>query len=222
MPHLPAIIFDLDGTLADTAPDLLAALNHCVRDHGFSEFSLDEIGHLVGHGSVAMIKRAFALHDMPLAEDLLKELHREFLVHYEANIATHSKLFAGVPDLLDALLGDGHTLCVCTNKYEGMARQLLAKLGLMSKFAAVTGGDTFAFRKPDGRHLTETLALAGASSGIMIGDTVTDADAAKNAEMPLILVDFGYSGEPVANFTPDVILSDFNEGHAAIRALMQG
>ena len=108
-----AIIFDLDGTLADTAPDLLASLNHCVRDHGFPIFTLDEIGHLVGQGSVAMIKRAFALHDTALSEDLLKQLHAEFLEHYEANIAVHSKLYPGVLDLLDRLeTNANHNICM--------------------------------------------------------------------------------------------------------------
>ncbi len=221
MTDLPAIIFDLDGTLADTAPDLLAALNHCVRDHGFEEFTLKEIGHLVGQGSIAMIRRGFALHETPLSNDLLSELHKEFLAYYEANIAIHSRLFDGVTDLMDVLAEDGHKLCICTNKYEGMARKLLGELGVAERFAAITGGDSFDFRKPDARHLAETLKLAGAARGIMIGDTVTDADAAKNAKMPLILVDFGYSAEPVTAFLPDAILSDFTEGHAAIKALLK-
>lgn len=216
---MPAIIFDLDGTLADTAPDLLAALNHCVRDHGFAEFTLNEIGHLVGQGSVAMIRRGFALHDTPLPDELLHELHQEFLVYYEANIADHSRLFDGVSELLDRLEEDGHKLAVCTNKYEGMARLLLDRLGIAGRFAAITGGDSFDFRKPDGRHLTETLRLAEASSGIMVGDTITDANAAKNAQMPLVLVDFGYSSEPVSTFEPDAILSHFSEGYAAITRL---
>lgn len=143
-----AIVFDLDGTLADTAPDLLAALNHCVRDHGFGEFTLAEIGHLVGHGSIAMIRRAFELHDTHLPDSLLDELHREFLAHYEDNMAVHSRLFDGASDLLDQLAGDGFQLAVCTNKYEAMARRLLDQLGVLGYFAAVTGGDTFEFENP--------------------------------------------------------------------------
>ena len=220
MNELPAIIFDLDGTLADTAPDLLAALNHSVRDHGFPEFTLHEIGHLVGQGSIAMIRRAFALHELPLGDELLSRLHKEFLVHYEANIAVHSKLFPGALDLMDALASDGHKLCVCTNKYESMAKRLLEDLKVSPYFSAVTGGDTFEFRKPDGRHLRETLALADAARGIMIGDTITDADAAKNAGIPLILVDFGYSPDPVSSFSPDRVLSHFNQGYEAVKALV--
>jgi len=213
------IIFDLDGTLADTAPDLLASLNHCVRDHGFPIFTLEEIGHLVGQGSIAMIKRAFALHETDLSDALLKELHSEFLTHYEDNIAGHSKLFDGIPALLDALQSDGHPLCICTNKYEGMARKLLEELRINDRFASITGGDTFEFRKPDGRHLEQTLQLANCNRGIMVGDTITDADAAKNASMPLILVDFGYSAEPVSTFEPDAILSHFDQAYAAIAKL---
>ncbi|MGB7286600.1 MAG: HAD-IA family hydrolase [Salaquimonas sp.] len=211
-----AIIFDLDGTLADTAPDLLASLNHSVRNHDFPIFTLNEIGHLVGQGSIAMIKRAFDLHETQLDETLLKQLHSEFLIHYEANIATNSQLYPGILPLLDQLQEDGHSLCICTNKYEAMARKLLDALGVIGRFASITGGDSFEFKKPDARHLTETLKAASKNKGIMIGDTITDANAAKNAQMPLILVDFGYSGEPVSNFEPEVIISHFNECHSAI------
>ncbi len=219
MPQNTAIIFDLDGTLADTAPDLLASLNHCVRDHGFETFTLNEIGHLVGQGSIAMIKRAFELHNKDLGEELLKTLHQEFLVHYEANIAVHSRLFPGIPDLLNDLDSDGHLLCICTNKYEGMARKLLNELGVYSRFAAITGGDSFEFKKPDARHLLKTLEIAERTKGIMVGDTVTDAHAAQNAKMPLVLVDFGYSAEPVSTFNPDVIISHFDEAYNAIVSL---
>lgn len=214
-----AIIFDLDGTLADTAPDLLASLNYCVKGHGFPIFTLDEIGHLVGQGSIAMIKRAFALHETPLCAPSLQELHCEFLAHYEANISVHSKLYPGTLELLNRLTRDGYTLCVCTNKYESMARKLLTELAIIDRFASITGGDSFEFRKPDARHLTQTLAMANKTLGIMIGDTITDANAAQNAKMPLILVDFGYSSEPVEALHPDVIISHFNECFDAIKKL---
>jgi phosphoglycolate phosphatase len=214
-----AIIFDLDGTLADTAPDLLAALNHAVKDNNFPAFTLDEIGHLVGQGSIAMIRRAFALHNTPLTEELLGNLHNSFLAYYEQHIAIHSELYPGVLTLLDKLENDGHTLCVCTNKYEGMARKLLTELNIIGRFTSITGGDSFEFRKPDARHLFETLALGKKSKGIMIGDTITDADAAKNAKMPLILVDFGYSSENVSSFSPDAVISHFDEAYDAIIGL---
>ncbi len=219
MKHETAIIFDLDGTLADTAPDLLSALNVAVKDHDFPVFTLNEIGHLVGQGSIAMIRRAFALHDTPLSEELLADLHKSFLISYEQNIAVHSRLYPGVLSLMDRLRDDDHVLCVCTNKYEGMARKLLAELGILDRFAAVTGGDSFEFRKPDARHLYETLKLAKKVKGIMIGDTITDADAAKNASMPLILVDFGYSPEPVKLFNPNAAISHFDEAYQAIAGL---
>jgi phosphoglycolate phosphatase len=217
--HETAIIFDLDGTLADTAPDLLASLNHAVKDHSFQTFTLNEIGHLVGQGSIAMIKMAFELHETDLSDDLLGELHTSFLAHYEQHISVHSELYPGVLPLLDQLQSDGHTLCVCTNKYEAMARKLLSELNIIDRFSSITGGDSFEFRKPDARHLSETLRLANKSKGIMLGDTITDANAAKNAEMPLILVDFGYSAEPVSNFSPNAIISHFDQAYEVITGL---
>lgn len=215
-----AIVFDLDGTLADTAPDLLAALNHCVRDHGFGEFTLAEIGHLVGHGSIAMIRRAFELHDTDLPDDLLSELHRGFLDYYEDNMAIHSRLFDGAGELLARLADEGFPLAVCTNKYEGMARKLLDEFGVLDRFAAITGGDTFDFRKPDARHLEYTIELCNASNGVMIGDTITDATAAKNAGRPLILVDFGYSSQPVGKLGADHIVSHFSQVPGAIEKIL--
>ena len=215
-----AIVFDLDGTLADTAPDLLAALNHCVRDHGFGEFTLAEIGHLVGHGSIAMIRRAFEVHDTRLPDDLLAELHRGFLDYYEDNMAIRSRLFDGAGELLARLAEEGFPLAVCTNKYETMARKLLGELGIGDCFAAITGGDTFEFRKPDARHLERTIDLCNASNGVMIGDTITDASAAKNAGRPLIMVDFGYSSQPVSEMGANRVISHFSEIPEAIGEIL--
>lgn len=218
-----AIIFDLDGTLADTAPDLLAALNHSLADHNFPPFGLAEIGHLVGHGSVAMINKAFELQGRHLEEQMLNELHQQFLVYYEANIAANTRLYPGALNLIEDLQNAGHPLFVCTNKYEAMAKKLLDELQIASKFSAVSGGNTFEFRKPDGRHLTHTLALSGHNSpnAIMVGDTITDANAAKDAGLPLILVDFGYSETPVSTFQPDAVISHFDDGLGEIMRLVQ-
>jgi phosphoglycolate phosphatase len=216
-----AIIFDLDGTLADTAPDLLAALNHSLEGHGFPVFNLSEIGHLVGHGSISMIRKAFELHGQHLEDNILADLHRRFLAYYEENMAVHTRLYTGALELIDALDANGHPLFVCTNKYEAMAKKLLGELSIGERFKAVTGGDTFAFRKPDGRHLTQTLVMGGhgPANAIMIGDTITDADAARNAGLHLVLVDFGYSETPVSGLKPDAVISRFSDGAAAIAML---
>jgi len=219
--NLPAIIFDLDGTLADTAPDLLAALNHSLLDLGFPKFGLEEIGHLVGHGSIAMIRKAFELHNQELDETTLNRLHQLFLTYYEENIAGETVLYPGALQLLEDLQKARYPLFVCTNKYESMALRLLKELDILPMFKAVSGGNTFEYRKPDGRHLTSTLSLGkhDTSNAIMIGDTITDASAAKNAGLPCLLVDFGYSEIDVSTFSPNGILSHFDQGLTEIAKL---
>lgn len=221
MNHKPAIIFDLDGTLAHTAPDLIAAHNHCLSEQNFSEMTLEQMGHRVGLGSIAMIKHAFELEQKPLDDALLMALHHKFLDYYQEHIADHTELFPGALKLLQRLQHEDFKLCICTNKTVGLARTLLKELELDETFHAVTGGDSFDFKKPDPRHLYETITIAGCKNGIMIGDTVNDAEAAKNAEIPLMLVDFGYSDTPVATFNPDSIISHFDEAYDTIISLTE-
>ena len=222
MNEKPIVIFDLDGTLADTGPDLLSALNHCLKPEGFVELKVSHLGHIVGQGSLAMIAKAYEINNQPLSNDKLTNLHRKFLDFYGSNLAKETKLFPQVLELLDQLKSNGFELCVCTNKYEKMARKLLDKLMIGQYFSSVTGGDTFKFRKPDARHLTETMKLSDSNShtAIMIGDTVSDSKAAKNASLPVILADFGYSEKPVIELEPDAVISSFNQCYDHIERLI--
>lgn len=206
-----AVIFDLDGTIADTRPDLVAALNACLRPHGFREVAVREIGHAAGHGSLAMIDAACRMQDRVISPEERIAAQQRFLAHYEANIAVDTRLFPGIEKTMDYICSLGMELAVCTNKPERLALQLMGALGIRDRFAAITGGDTFAFRKPDGRHLTATLERADANRGLMVGDTVTDLDAARSADMPVVLVDFGYSSVRVDTLGPDAIISHFDQ-----------
>ena len=209
----PLIIFDLDGTLADTAPDLLATLNRIIGPHGIDPVLRLNLGHLVGQGARVMIQRAFEDNGRDLADDLLDNLFDQFLEDYSANIAVHTKLFEGVEAAMDNLQAMGYGFAVCTNKTEALARQLLSELKIQHRFDAITGRDTFPFCKPDGRHILETVSLASAdkNQSIMIGDSVTDTTAAKNAGISSVVVSFGYSSQPVTELAADRIIDHFEE-----------
>lgn len=224
MPHSPIAIFDLDGTLADTAPDLMVALNHAVELVGFSPLTRDDIGHLTGHGSLAMIDRAIALNNASPDETVRTQLQKRFLDFYVANICKKTRLFGGAEALLEALGAQGFVLAVCTNKPEAMARQLLGELGLAEMFAAVTGGDSFDYRKPDGRHIARTIELAGGdpAHAIMIGDTITDVKAARAAGIAIGVVDFGYSETSVETLKADAVISNFHGAEQTIKTLLTG
>lgn len=221
MREKPAIIFDLDGTLADTAPDLIAALNHCLRPLNLPEIDRSTMNHLIGQGAMVMIQKALSHHNVSVTDEAVKGMHAEFLDHYERNIATHSKLFDGVLDTIENFKASGNAVCICTNKYEKLARRFLTEMRVTSLFDSITGGDTFAFRKPDGRHLVETARMAGAipDASIMIGDSINDAQAAHDAGMKLVLVDFGYTDQSVTTMGADLIVSDFNGSAEKIMAL---
>lgn len=217
----PLIVFDLDGTLVDTAADLLGALNASLALEGLGPRPISEVGHLVGHGARAMVERGLILHGRALMPDLVERLVQGFLAHYAANIAVDSRPYPGVLAAMDRFDEAGWDMAVCTNKAEGLARQLIGGLGLTHRFKAITGGDTFSFKKPDARHLTETIARAGGSvdDSVMIGDSRTDIDAAKNAGIPVVAVSFGYSDMPVAQLGPTVVIDHFDALWDAVAGL---
>jgi phosphoglycolate phosphatase len=209
----PTIVFDLDGTLIDTAPDLLASLNHCLSIAGLDAAEAAAFRAELGMGSRAMLERAYATARRAFLEGELDRLQKTFLDHYAAGIPGLSAPYAGVPNALDRFAGAGYALAICTNKMERNARALIEGLGLMPRFAALTGADTFAFRKPDPRHLTETIALAGGdpARAIMIGDSKTDIHTAQAAGIPVIAVDFGYTDRHVREYEPSHVVSHFDE-----------
>jgi phosphoglycolate phosphatase len=209
----PTLVFDLDGTLADTAPDLLASLNHCLALEGIEPVDPVTLKSYVGHGARVMIERAFTARQRPLAIAKLDGLQAEFLKHYIAEMPGRTVLYPGVPRVMQEFAGLGYALAICTNKLEGMSVRLLEGLGVAGQFAAICGGDTFAYRKPDPRHLIDTITRAGgsASRAVMIGDSRTDIDTAKAAGVPVIAVDFGYSDRHVREFEPSRVISHFDE-----------
>jgi phosphoglycolate phosphatase len=209
----PIIVFDLDGTLVDTAPDLLDSLNHSLDAGGAALTDLQGFHQYVGQGGRVMIERAYGAQQKALLAAEHDRLFSLFLDHYDSNIPGRSQPYPGVLAALDRLAKAGFLLAVCTNKPERFSRKLLAGLGMTASFAAICGADTFAFRKPDPRHLTETIAMAGgdAARAVMVGDSRTDIDTAKAAGIPVVAVDFGYTDRHVREFEPSVVISHFDE-----------
>lgn len=209
----PTIVFDLDGTLVDTAPDLLDSLNHSLVAGGLVAAEAAALYGFVGHGGKVMIEKAFAAQNRPLAGTEHDRLYDLFVEHYSNNMPGKSLPYPGVLAALDSFTDAGYLLAVCTNKFEMMAVRLLTELGIAHRFAFISGQDTFPFRKPDPRHLTETIARAGGDRdhALMVGDSRTDIDTAKAAGIPVVAVDFGYTDRHVREFEPSAIISHFDE-----------
>ena len=208
----PLAVFDLDGTLVDTAPDLAASLNHCLGSVGLERLELGVVRPHAGHGARVMLREAYKLAGRDLPDTEMDRQFDRFLAYYVDHIADESQPFPGVIAALDRLEAAGWRLAICTNKYEELAVKLLGELGLAPRFAAICGADTFPRRKPDPLHLTETIARAGgtASNAVMIGDTSTDTDTAFNAGVPSILVDFGYAPDEAARARATVIIDSYD------------
>jgi phosphoglycolate phosphatase len=209
----PVVVFDLDGTLVDTAPDLVASLNHAVTQAGLAPVTYDDLTHLVGHGAKAMIERTFTLRGKALSTVDLDWQMKEFVDFYHGSMPGDSIPYPGVIAAMDRLSAAGYTLAVCTNKLEMLAKSLLEGLGLTSRFAAITGGDTFDVRKPDAQHLLSTIRLAGGDpqKSVMIGDSLNDILVARNADVRSIGVPFGYSDVPVESLRPDLVMHHFDD-----------
>ena len=207
------VVFDLDGTLIDTAHDLVASLNHTIGLEGLDPVGYGDLTYLVGHGGQVMIKRAFALRGRDISDDDLQRMLGVFVDHYAEAMPGVSVPYPGLTEAMDRLADSGHRLAVCTNKMEGLARRLIEGLGLTTRFAAITGGDTFAVRKPDAEHLLGTIRLADANPKrtVMIGDSLNDMLVARNANVPSIGVPFGYSDVPVAELEPNHVIAHFDE-----------
>ena len=219
------IIFDLDGTLVDSNRDLIPALNKATESEGLPPIAMKDVGHVVGQGALQMISRSFEFHgrDLEFGGAKHKRLFQLFLDHYDAHIADETVFFPGALKSLDDLSASGWQLAVCTNKFEAFARKLLSELGEVERFPVITGGDTFAVKKPDAGHLIETARLAHVEADrcIMVGDSINDIAAAKAANIPVIAVDFGYTDVPVSELDPDAVISHFDELAGAIAQLAE-
>ncbi len=221
MNDVRTLVFDLDGTLAETAGDLIGALNVVLDSDGIEAVPVSAARSLLGAGGRALIERGYARAGRELSTAKLDALFADFLAHYNAHIADNSWLFPGVEACLDAFASEGWRLAICTNKLEHSSKLLLGKLGVAEKFAFICGQDTFGVAKPDPRPLVETIRSSGGqtSAAIMVGDSVTDIKTARAAKVPVIAVDFGYTDIPVTELGPDRVISHFDELLAAVRAL---
>ena len=199
------VIFDLDGTLVDSAPDLADALDRLLTDMRLAPLGLDRVRKLIGHGVAELVRKGLAARGvLPEPPDLALAVQR-FLGTYTANLSRKSRPYPGTTEVLDTLRQSGWRMVVCTNKLESSARQLLHDLGLLSAFALVAGPDTFGVAKPDPAHLLGCLPHDNPASrpAIMIGDSEVDIAAAKAAGLPVIAVTWGYAQGSLAELAPD-------------------
>lgn len=217
----PTIVFDLDGTLIDTAPDLVDTLNVVFSREGWPPVPYETARNQIGGGARAMIVRGVAAEGIKVAPAKLEQLFADFIAHYSEHVADRSRPFPGLTEALDELASRGCRLAVCTNKLERLSVLLLKQLKLADRFAAICGQDTFGMQKPDPEVLRRTIAVAGGdlTDAIMIGDSATDIRTARAAGIPVIAVDFGYSDRPVSEFDPDRIISHFAQLQSAIAAI---
>lgn len=215
-----AILFDLDGTLIDTAPDLAAAVDHALISQGRPAVGLDAVRDMVGDGAAVMVARGLEATGGQ-TEALFEAALKAFYDHYAVHFADRSRPFPGLLECLKRLRAAGHKLAVCTNKHERFALPLLEALDMTRYFDAITGGDSFAFRKPDPRHLAGTLERLGPGIGwaAMIGDSRNDIEAARAARMPSVAVTFGYTTIPVRELGAGRVIEHFDELEAALDEL---
>jgi len=221
-PASPLIVFDLDGTLVDTAPDLIGSLNAILTREGMSPLPLASARNMIGGGARKLLERGLEAEGRNVAPAEMERLLEDFIAHYADHIADHSRPFEGLETALDQLSARGCLLAVCTNKREWLSRRLLDQLALSSRFAAVCGADTFGVAKPDPTILRQTVARAGGqiSSTIMVGDAGTDVGVARRAGVPVIGVTFGYTEVPIEQLNPDVVISHMRELPGAVAGLV--
>jgi len=208
MPKSPTIVFDLDGTLVDTAPDLISALNFVLEREGLPPVPLQSARNMIGAGARKMIERGLESEDRAMTVRDIDRMTADFIGYYAENIAVASRPFEGLEDALDDLTASGCRLAVCTNKLEWLSKRLLDQLDLSPRFVAICGADTFGVAKPDPAILKQTVARAGGelSSTIMVGDAGTDIGVARRAGVPVIGVSFGYTEVPIAELKPDRLI----------------
>lgn len=207
---LDLVVFDLDGTLADTIPDVAPPLNHALAGFGRPPIPLAEVRDLVGHGSRDLVRRGLE-RGGPVTEAMIDEALERFTAYYLDNICVHTTVFEGVEQAFDTLQAEGIRLALCTNKLEAPTRSLLDALGWSGRFAAIVGGDTLPRRKPHPEHLLETIRQAGGGHAVMVGDSIVDVATAKAAGIPVVAVSFGYADRPAAELGADFVIDHYSQ-----------
>lgn len=212
------VVFDLDGTLADTAPDLTAALNHSLRQLGRAPVPEASVRHMVGQGARALLGKGLAATG-GMTEALVEQGFPIFLDYYERHICEGSRAFPGLERALDELAALDVKLAVCTNKLEGLSRKFLDAIGWSLRFDALVGGDTVGTRKPDPAPLIEAIARCGGGRAAFVGDSITDTMTGRNANVPTVAVSFGFSDRPVAELGADQLIDHFDQLLPSLREL---
>jgi phosphoglycolate phosphatase len=215
------VVFDLDGTLVDTAPDLIAALNYVLDREGLPPVPMKSARNMIGAGARRLIERGLEVDGRVVSMDDVNRLTKVFIEYYAAHIADASRPFEGLEAALDDLAARGCRLAVCTNKLEWLSKRLLDQLGLSGRFAAICGADTFGVAKPDPIILQQTVARAGGNiaATIMVGDAGPDVGVARRAGVPVIGVEFGYTDVPIAELKPDRLIGHMRDLPEAVESL---
>jgi len=218
----PIIVFDLDGTLVDTAPDLVDTLNIILAREGLAPVPFDRARNMIGGGARTLIERGLQAEGRSGVAAEVDRLYKDFVAHYGEHLADRSQPFPGAIAAIEQLAARGCSFAICTNKLEWLSVRLLDALGISGHFAAICGQDTFGVQKPDPQILLQTIRKAGGQSGraVMVGDSINDIEVARAAGVPVIAVDFGYTEIPVAALDPDEIISDFGKLPAAVGRLL--
>ncbi|SON56383.1 Phosphoglycolate phosphatase [Hartmannibacter diazotrophicus] len=213
MTRPPLVVFDLDGTLLDTAADLIGAVNHLMAEEGLPPLDPNAHKVTVSRGGKAMVAAGLEAAGVTVDDAALEALTERFVDLYIRHVADETQPFPGTLDALDRLEQAGIRLAVCTNKRHVLAIELFEKLDLLSRFAAICGGDSFAVRKPDPGHILKTIEAAGGdpATSVMVGDSYADIDAAKAAGVPVIGVSFGYTDIPVRDLGADAVIDHYDE-----------
>ena len=217
------VVFDLDGTLVDTAPDLINALNYVLDREGLAPIPLAAARNMIGAGARKLIERGLEVDGRNASAADISRLTEDFIAYYAAHIADHSRPFEGLEAALDAMAERGYRFAVCTNKLEWLSKRLLDALDLSPRFAAICGADTFGVSKPDPAILQQTIARAGGhiSAAIMVGDAGPDIGVARRAGVPVVGVTFGYTDIPIAELKPDWQISHMRDLPEAVEALIR-
>ncbi|MEJ8476093.1 phosphoglycolate phosphatase [Roseibium algae] len=218
---MSVLVFDLDGTLVSSMDDLVPTLNTILVEEGYKAMAPERVSSMIGHGAKVLLQRGLDANDVSWTEETIEPLFQRFLDHYEAHIADQTRPFPGVIDALESFRAEGWRLAVCTNKIERLTFPLLDALDMTKHFDAIIGGDTFEHPKPHAAPVLGAISGAGGvvTGSVMVGDSVTDIDAARAAGIPVVAVDFGYTPVPVKELGPDKVISHFDDLGSALQKL---